>query len=1560
MLKKQAELPTIDELRASVTNAEAEMALAASKRDFAAAAEAQNKVDKAKEKLSEALSAVDDDDVEVIDKNQEATNGISCESRAQLELDIASISLQIKEAIDTKDFSKASMLQSVLEEREKLRAIFPTIDELLLQLNQLKKRVADAINVKDFVNAGKLSEEVSLLEKKIEEERSSAKEAPSVGSTSDAGFVSYIGENIAFSSRIDLEKLILDTTNDVSNCVATKDFKKAEQLQTDLDKMIELRGLLPSISELRQKISSVSVDMKRAIDNKKFSDADQLHIELERLERQLEKEISLAPLTHPDESSQKRQRSGVLPVKTVSSDTNSQPPSSKKSISSSPVAAHRSVAKLRPAMPTTCHVDDCILEVVKLMTRKRTNACVVLSTDKSLVGIITSTDVTRRVVAKSIHTVSTPVSVVMTPNPTCVEMSDSAMDALTTMVNNNFRHLPVVQESVGVVGLLDIAKCLNDAITKLEHVKEKGSTTAEDVIKLALKKQGGSDQQAAALQALLGGLLSQTLGNTAAPTLRRLLADVPKTIVSPDASILEAGKLMADRRKAALVVENGVLVGVFGFKDMMTRAVAMELPLDTACVKAVMTPNPEFVSPDITVLEALQIMHDNRFLTLPVCEADGKVVGLVDVMDVVYGCGGTEGWKSVFSTAMDEDDASDVSSNHSFHSAVPKSISQSKPEKLGIGTVSETEDTRPVAMLRPSKPILSSVNDSILMVAMSLAEKRGSASVVTSNDGVLAGIMTGSDMTRRVIAKYLTPSTTSVSNVMTKYPTCVAMTDSAMDAIATMVENKFRHLPVTDNDGILVGVLDIAKCLNAVIGKLEKKDSKNSDSAEDAVKKALSQHVAVGSNSDAIHLLLSSVLSQAFGASSVPTLRTLLGSTPRTVVSPSASVREAGLLMSERRQAALVVDEKGLLVGLFGFKDMMTRVIAKDRSPDSTMIADVMTPNPEAVLPDITVLEALQIMHDNRFLTLPVCEDDGRVMGIVNVMDVIAGCGGAEGWRSMFSNLMEATDDASDSVSVGSTRKSNSSDLLSHQKEIRSVSRLRPAKPLLSQADDSVLAVTKMLQQNRGSASLIVDGKGSLAGIITDTDITRRVVANNLEASSTAVSKVMTAKPLCVRSTDSGTDALITMVENRFRHLPVVDGDTIVGILDIAKCLNDAISRLDHASAKGTSKAQDTVNQILKQQGGNEANDSAMHALLSTLLANAFGTKNAPTLRSLLANKPQTTVAPSTSIREAAILMSERRKAALIVHKGELVGIFGFKDMMTRAVANEMDLESTTVEKVMTPNPETASPDITVLEALQIMHDHHILTLPVCEENGDVVGLVDVMDVIHGCGGTEGWRSIFSNAMDLDDMSVSESGEKSRRSSVIKSPTLKPYSATAAPSTPFVSNAVSGNAFTPYSHVPTHIPTTLEFKGGDDNDSFNESTIGEERGQKSPAVEEGNNLSSLLFKVIGPLGETHRVRCGLKIRDLLDSVSQKIGVPTGSFQIQYEDDEGDVVVMTSDDDVAEAWNLAKRARNKVVKVTAMMVDKKSASAVESSVLVAGIGVLGLFGLIAVALLRPKR
>jgi CBS domain-containing protein len=102
--------------------------------------------------------------------------------------------------------------------------------------------------------------------------------------------------------------------------------------------------------------------------------------------------------------------------------------------------------------------------------------------------------------------------------------------------------------------------------------------------------------------------------------------------------------------------------------------------------------------------------------------------------------------------------------------------------------------------------------------------------------------------------------------------------------------------------------------------------------------------------------------------------------------------------------------------------------------------------------------------------------------------------------------------------------------------------------------NDTVLSVTQMLASKRGDASLVVNDAGGLAGNITDTDINSSIGCNAPRCCSTSISKVMTPNPTCVALNDSAMEAMSTMVENHFRHLPVVDKNGgVIGLLDIAR-----------------------------------------------------------------------------------------------------------------------------------------------------------------------------------------------------------------------------------------------------------------------------------------------------------------------------------------------------------------------------------------------------------------------
>lgn len=89
----------------------------------------------------------------------------------------------------------------------------------------------------------------------------------------------------------------------------------------------------------------------------------------------------------------------------------------------------------------------------------------------------------------------------------------------------------------------------------------------------------------------------------------------------------------------------------------------------------------------------------------------------------------------------------------------------------------------------------------------------------------------------------------------------------------------------------------------------------------------------------------------------------------------------------------------------------------------------------------------------------------------------------------------------------------------------------------------------------------------------------------------------------------------------------------------------------------------------LVNSAADSSHAAALRAMLGTLMSEAFGSKTVPSLRKILAGKPGTMVGPETSIYDAAVRMTETRKAALVLENGKLVGLFGFKDMMMRVVA---------------------------------------------------------------------------------------------------------------------------------------------------------------------------------------------------------------------------------------------------------------------------------------------------
>jgi CBS domain-containing protein len=89
---------------------------------------------------------------------------------------------------------------------------------------------------------------------------------------------------------------------------------------------------------------------------------------------------------------------------------------------------------------------------------------------------------------------------------------------------------------------------------------------------------------------------------------------------------------------------------------------------------------------------------------------------------------------------------------------------------------------------------------------------------------------------------------------------------------------------------------------------------------------------------------------------------------------------------------------------------------------------------------------------------------------------------------------------------------------------------------------------TKMVE--RGVGSVVVADFGRIIGVLTERDIMRAVAART-HSSDARVREWMTADPITASAGSSVEDAAQTMLDNGFRHLPVVEGEHAIGIVSI-------------------------------------------------------------------------------------------------------------------------------------------------------------------------------------------------------------------------------------------------------------------------------------------------------------------------------------------------------------------------------------------------------------------------
>jgi CBS domain-containing protein len=105
---------------------------------------------------------------------------------------------------------------------------------------------------------------------------------------------------------------------------------------------------------------------------------------------------------------------------------------------------------------------------------------------------------------------------------------------------------------------------------------------------------------------------------------------------------------------------------------------------------------------------------------------------------------------------------------------------------------------------------------------------------------------------------------------------------------------------------------------------------------------------------------------------------------------------------------------------------------------------------------------------------------------------------------------------------------------------------------------DSVLRAIEVMA-TRHVGALLVMSQGSLIGIISERDYARKVILKNRSSHDTPVSDIMTSPATSVTPEDTVHHCMEVMTERKFRHLPVVKGGRVVGMLSIGDLVKAVI-----------------------------------------------------------------------------------------------------------------------------------------------------------------------------------------------------------------------------------------------------------------------------------------------------------------------------------------------------------------------------------------------------------------
>lgn len=479
---------------------------------------------------------------------------------------------------------------------------------------------------------------------------------------------------------------------------------------------------------------------------------------------------------------------------------------------------------------------------------------------------------------------------------------------------------------------------------------------------------------------------------------------------------------------------------------------------------------------------------------------------------------------------------------------------------------------------------------------------------------------------------------------------------------------------------------------------------------------------------------------------------------------------------------------------------------------------------------------------------------------------------------------------------------------------------LKPSDPIICKTSFTAYEVSQLMTAKRENCILVVNDLGELLGIFTAKDLAFRIVGSGLNASVVTIDQIMTPNPTCANASTPASEALMLMVERGFRHLPVLDdSNQIVGVLDITKCYAQQMEKLErmHSSSKKLYEALDSVH--------SEIGMSQQPLHVFKYFENLKNKMNGPTLENVLdgSTVPVYTTVKAT-VYDATVLMKENRTTAVLVRdtNDAVTGIFTSKDVVLRVISAGLDPKKCSIVRVMTPQPDVAKVTLPIQQALRQMFEGHYLNLPVVGEDNEITGIVDVLKLTYAT--LNQIKQVEAVDQEQDTMPASPGDGEG--------PAWNKFwtSLDNEDSDSVHSDSITGSA-------PDVTPSEFHSFNIDikPSDSISHVESPRKADNRSFVQDEENLPFTFKFKSPAIQGRVHRISLRpsegvLKLRTLVDeklhakdlahlkvnkSINEDGELEGETYAISYIDDEGDVVSITSDNDLVECIKINLRLEN---------------------------------------------